>query len=157
MSAFKQLDLLPPAAPRESDSIYCISLWQPWAQWVALGWKTTETRLHSKFASLAGKRIAIHAALKWDKGAIEAARKYLSPEQIKRTGELHNLGGNLICTAHVDSVGPCYEEDSHAALIDCGKVERVGLFLSDIKTFPAVPMRGQQGMWSVHRSLLPNL
>ena len=42
--------------------IPCISLWQPWASLIALGWKTVETRGHNRFACLAGRRIAIPAA-----------------------------------------------------------------------------------------------
>lgn len=39
-----------------------ISLWQPYASLIAAGKKTIETRTHSRRRSLAGQRIAIHAA-----------------------------------------------------------------------------------------------
>lgn len=48
-----------------------ITLWQPWATWVVLGWKTIETRLHPRFASLAGQVIGIHAGLKFDDLAMD--------------------------------------------------------------------------------------
>jgi hypothetical protein len=48
------------------EPIPIISLWQPWAQWVALGWKLIESRTHNRFKSLLTKRIGIHASAKWD-------------------------------------------------------------------------------------------
>jgi predicted transcriptional regulator len=40
-----------------------ITLWQPWASFIALGWKTIETRTHDRFKNLVCERIAIHAGL----------------------------------------------------------------------------------------------
>lgn len=139
-----------------------ISLWQPWAQWVALGWKTIETRTHHKFAGLAGKRIAIHAALKWDKSAIEAARPYLSNEQLAAhlgaytgaepvmmasTGAVIGARGNVICTAFVKEHRALGPADAKAALIECESVPRFGLVLEDIQIIQFIPARGKQGIW----------
>ena len=44
-----------------------ISLWQPWATFVTMKWKTIETRTHQWFNGLVGQRIAIHAAMNIDR------------------------------------------------------------------------------------------
>lgn len=133
--------------PRQA-AIRAISLWQPWASWVSLGWKTIETRTHAKFRSLKGQRIVIHAALKWDNNALAAAAEYLTEDQIKQTERFLRISGALICSVLVDDFRLLTPEDSKAALMEC-KTERFGLFLKDIVRFPAVPMRGRQGIWTV--------
>lgn len=45
----------------------CISIHQPWASLIAHGIKKTEGRTHTRFASLVGKRVAIHATKTWDR------------------------------------------------------------------------------------------
>ncbi len=50
-----------------------ISLWQPWASLIACGAKPYETRSWAPPRDLIGATIAIHAAKKIDKGAVEFA------------------------------------------------------------------------------------
>jgi hypothetical protein len=50
-----------------------ISLWQPWASLIACGAKPFETRHWAPPRELIGQTIAIHAAKKVDKGAVELA------------------------------------------------------------------------------------
>ena len=134
-------------AEKMEGTIPIISLWQPWAIWVAKGWKTIETRTHNRFKSLVGQRIGIHVALKWDSGAIEAARSFLTVDQIAATSRFLRIGGGVICTAYVADSRRLGASDASAALIECTSVTRYGLFLRDIESIEAVPMRGRQGVW----------
>lgn len=131
----------------------CISLWQPWAQWVALGWKTIETRTHRRFAGLAGKTIAIHATQHWDVCAVVTAQEWLTPDMIRDTVEMRlmskqSLGGAIICTARVTSHRALDAGDSAGALIEC-KTQRYGLFLSDVRKVEPIPTKGRQGLFRV--------
>jgi hypothetical protein len=125
-----------------------ITLWQPWASWVALGWKTIETRTHPRFACLVGQRIAIHAGLKWDDTALTAAKDFLTATQ---RGEVvwGRERGVIICTAYVAAHRELDSSHSKAALIDCGGTRRWGLFLTDVQVVKAFPVKGKQGIWSV--------
>jgi hypothetical protein len=141
--------------PDSTVELRAISLWNPWAMWVALGWKTVETRLHDRFASLERKRVAIHAALTWDVSAIESARKYLSTEQIRET--VQNLktwpSGAFICTVDVEDYRVTETTDAKAALIECD-TPRFGLYLSNVKLFvPPILARGRQGIWKAQLPL----
>jgi hypothetical protein len=129
------------------ERIPVISLWQPWAQWVSLGWKTVETRTHKRFANLQGKRIGIHAALTWDKTAFVAAHPYLTQQQFEQSATFLKLGGAIICTAFVAAHVELLSPDSKAALIDCASVKRYGLILADVRPIEAVPCAGKQGIW----------
>src|SRR5262249_8625581 len=128
-----------------------ISMWMPWANWVALKWKPIETRTHERFRGLVGKKIGIHAAVKWDNTAIEQARLYLIPEQIRQTRGMLRLGGGIICTAFVEAFRELTEADEWQALIEC-KTKRYGLFLRDVTTIEYIPCRGRQGIWYVDRA-----
>jgi hypothetical protein len=129
-----------------SDKLPIISLWMPWANWVMLEWKPIETRTHKRFAGLVGKRIGIHASIKWDHSAISAARPYLTAEQIVQTESFLRIGGAILGTALVTEHRRLTADDSQGALIEC-KTERYGLFLSDVKVEPVIPCRGKQGIW----------
>lgn len=124
-----------------------ISLWMPWANWVALGWKTIETRTHRRFACLEGKRIGIHATAKWDESAIGVAADYLTDEQFSTSDRFLRIGQAIICTAFVRHFRQLTAEDSRDALIDCFNVQRYGLVLTDVQTIEAIPAKGKQGIW----------
>lgn len=134
-------------------SLSIISLWQPWSNWVALGWKTIETRTHSRFRGLVGQRIGIHSALKWDEHALNAASPYLREDQILETESFLRLGGAVICTALVEDFRFLEPGDAPSALIECDTF-RTGLFLRDVEVIPLVCMRGRQGIWKA--SLCPD-
>jgi hypothetical protein len=124
-----------------------ITLYPPWGNWVALKWKTIETRTHSRFASLAGKHIGIHIGLYWDRDALMLASDYLSREQQDITKTFMKLGGVIIATAKVKEHRLLNKDDSEFALIDCCHTKRFGLILEDIKTIEAIPAKGKQGIW----------
>ena len=130
-----------------------ISLWQPWAQWLALGWKTIESRTHPRFASLEGKTIGIHAALMWDKEAIELASPYLTPAQIAQTEKFPRVGGSIICTATVSAHRVLLPSDAQRALIECTSIRRFGLIVSSVKPIEPIPAKGKQGIWYLKRTV----
>lgn len=147
-----------PASPAPKWKLPCISLWRPWADWVGLTWKQVETRTHRRFASLEGKTIGIHVAGKWDNTAIDAARKWLSREQIAATESIRKdetLCGCIRWLAKVTRHGGpllASTEDESRALIECGSVERYGLFLADVRPLPICDhtrVRGRQGIFYV--------
>ena len=139
-----------------------ISLWQPWAQWVALNLKTIETRTHSRFKRLKGERIAIHAAKKWDPAAWDAAEEYLSQVQILilATRQLRVLDGVIICTAYVSKALWAPNVDfverevwDKAAMCEVGG--KFLLFLDEIKLLThTTPFRGRQGIFNVPDELI---
>jgi|GEM_PF-891104 len=135
---------------REAREMKVITLWQPWATWVVLGWKTIETRLHPRFSSLAGQTIGIHAGLKWDDTAIELAEKWLSDAQILLTKGLPpSTRGALIGTVSVIEHRLLTGADSKLALIDCENTQRFGLILERPITIEPVYVRGKQGIWNM--------
>lgn len=130
-----------------------ITLWQPWASFIALGWKTIETRTHDRFKNLVGEKIGIHAGNTWDKDWKELAGPYLTKMQIDEVGLLKNefdlghLKGEIICTAKVTAFRELFSNDSDFALIECSSL-RYGLFLEDIKPIKPIPAKGKQGIWN---------
>lgn len=127
-----------------------ISLWQPWAQWVALEWKKIETRRHGRFACLAGERIGIHAAKKWDCWAFNAAFSYMTHEQRLIFLNMPRSNSGLLCTAFVEIFELSLNTGHSAqALTRCRK-EMSGLFLKDVKLLPKpLKIPGRQGIFHV--------
>ncbi len=124
-----------------------ITLQQPWAQFIMLGWKTIETRTHNKFKCLQGRRILIHASEKWDNKWFELASPYLNHEQLFSISALEKMKSSIICSAFVndfDCLGP---HDSKNALINCTSTQRYGLFLTKIKLIEPIRTKGAQGIW----------
>lgn len=130
-----------------------ITLWQPWAQFVAMGWKTIETRTHDRFKGLVGQEILIHAGLKWDPSAIREAMPYLHSSWItfmQGNGpffEAGRVGGNIIARASVVASRKLTPEDASQALIECD-TPRYGLILAYIKPVHFVKASGKQGIWT---------
>lgn len=127
-----------------------ISLWQPWASWIMWGWKMIETRTHDRFRSLEGETIAIHAARRHDKRGFDLASDYLADWQLARCViEEPFPTGVILCTAKVECVGWCVENDARFALIECNS-RRFGLYLKHIRVYPEpVPCKGKQGIFNI--------
>ncbi|HUU60205.1 MAG TPA: hypothetical protein VMZ50_11730 [Phycisphaerae bacterium] len=137
---------------RNAVTYPAITLWQPWATWIADGLKVIETRTHARFRCLVGHRIAIHAGRRWDDTAIRAAM-WVSPvgwwAQLKQSAQrARSVRGMVVCTATVRDFQVLHEGHSPAALINCRGTHRYGLFLQDVRpVVPPVPARGHQGIW----------
>lgn len=122
-----------------------ITLYQPWATWIIRGWKTIETRTHNKFASLAGKRILIHAGLTTDAEAIK--NPYLTKEQLLLNPD-EVVNGFILGSAFVKLSRPLEGFHSKPSLIDCGTVKRFGLFLTDVERLnEPIKESGEVGIW----------
>jgi hypothetical protein len=121
-----------------------ITLYQPWATWIMRGWKTIETRTHSRFSCLKGQRILIHAGLKTDPHALHVP--YLTLEQLLLNPD-EMVNGYILGSAFVKDFRLLNESDSEAALFDCtGRLW--GLFLEDIERWKyPIPEKGSQGIW----------
>jgi hypothetical protein len=123
-----------------------ITLWQPWASWIAWGLKTIETRRHGRFSCLVGQRVAIHAALRWDEAAMIEAEEYLrahplgslAANAIRDNVSAMHPRGRVVCTAYVYEFRRRLDDaDSQAALCWCGDGDRSGLFLGDVRLVAA--------------------
>jgi hypothetical protein len=130
-------------------TLQCITLHQPWASWIALGWKSIETRTHRSFACLQGKHIGIHAGNTWDRLAYIKAADIITQEQVLQTEELRTVHGVILCTAFVKEVRPLTKADSRAAM--CNAQGLFGLVLEDVQhpiLDTPIVAKGKQGIWS---------
>jgi hypothetical protein len=140
-----------------------ITLWQPWASWIAWGWKTIETRTHDRFRCLAGKRIAIHAGLGLDGHAHSEARRWMTHERwtsrMDWESERTFPRGEVVCVATVAEARWLTDKDSVAALIDCGEPNpplpsgawdpRFGLVLTNVVPVSGPRCKGGRGIFRV--------
>lgn len=123
-----------------------ITLWRPWASWIALGHKSIETRLHNRLASLAGKRIAICAGRTYDQNALQIARPFLAHVPIEQRLRFAHCSG-VIALATVSQHRRLTVADSQAALCLCNP-SMFGLVLVDVQPItPAIHCVGHQGIW----------
>jgi hypothetical protein len=122
------------------SAIPAISLWQPYASFIAIGVKTYETRHWAPPPQYIGKRIAIHAA-----------KQRVSKDDLEwwwyvsKSDALPPLGA-FVCTATLARVLPArtvpWDEFG-----DYGE-GRFAWELSDVEPIdPPVPAIGRQGFW----------
>ena len=125
--------------------IPAITLYDPWASWVADRKKTIETRTHNRFRRLLGQVVAIHAGLHWDSLAYEMASRYRPLDELMVR---EPAAGVIVALAKVCGFRLLRASDSPAALCDCGSITRYGLFLSNVnKLATPQPATGHQGIW----------
>lgn len=118
-----------------------ITLYQPWATWIADGLKTIETRTHNRFGCLLGKSILIHAGQTTD--GLALPNPYLNGREYSEP-----INGVILCVAYVKRFGKLSDFHSKMAMIDCNTVERFGLYLTDIvKLKEPIPVKGEMGIW----------
>lgn len=133
---------------KENNNILpVITLYQPWATWIARGWKEIETRIHNRFACLNNKTILIHAGQQTDKSEAAVNNPYLSRQKLLYKPE-EFINGYILCSAHVRDFDSLNDFNSQAALIDCGNTKRFGLFLDQITPLEhPIPVKGEMGIW----------
>lgn len=127
-----------------------ITLWQPWASWIAWGWKKIETRTHTKFHNLCGEIIGIHAGNKFDNSAIGLASEVnaIDLDRMVKHNETIYPKGQIIATAYVNSFMGLAPNHGYLSMIEC-KTDRYGLFLTDVKAIePPIICKGKQGIWN---------
>ena len=143
-----------------------ISVRNPWALWIAWGWKPIETRTSKKLRLHVGKRIAIHASKFMDPKALSLARPYLTEYQWDKTHEELELAysqnrrkitdprfGAVICTAFAEDHRKLTIDDEFYALCDCAGLW--GLSLRDIRVLSRpLPWLGHQSSLIVPDELI---
>lgn len=145
-----------------------ITIHQPWAQLIAEGYKTIETRRHDRFRGLIGQTIAIHAGKQFDPSAIAKAWRFLSPRQRKPLeSALAWPEGCIVALAHVNSHvlrGECSTNPyRHPATFDAaalchGDYSTWGYVLTNVRKLASpVPCRGFQGAWTVPGDVLAKI
>jgi len=129
--------------------IPAISLWQPWASFIAIGVKPYETRHWVAPRQYIGKRIAIHAAKhKPDHD------EYEWWQEVSKRNDPLPLGA-FVCTALLRAV--LRTEDVLKDDYGDYKVGRFAWYLTDIEALdPPVPARGYQGFWMWDRGVAPD-
>ena len=144
-----------------------ISVYQPAATFIAMKWKTIETRTHARFELLEGQRIAIHAAKK-DVRVPASLYDYL-PAALRDSLQLSNIllsmdtnRGKIVCTAQVTKArwAVMVDFDLRKAWNEQAMCEVGGkflLFLEEIEPINPVPFRGRQGIFNVPDELVKKL
>lgn len=143
-----------------------LTVWQPWASLISLGWKRYEFRSHARVPrSIIGGRIAIHAGARkpvkaeiWDllrrldseMSAIDpAAREWLEQMQ-ERPHELPLAC--ITCTALIGKPINAREIAEREGWINDSNREATFNFawpLFEVKPVPNIPARGAQGWWDL--------
>ena len=148
---------------RDEKTMKAITLWQPWATFIALKWKTIETRTHSRFKSLVGQRIAIHAGRTVDRWGIWF--DFLPPDlDILKANNIETLitisRGTIVCTATITAARwapnvDFMEREEWDRKAMCEVASKYCMFLEDIKPFnKKIPFRGSQGIFNVPDELI---
>lgn len=125
------------------SAIPTISLWQPWASFIAIGVKPYETRHWRPPARFIGQRIGIHAAKRRTERSDFAWWQKVAGPSVPLPE------GAIVCTAILRAV---------FATLDHGEIEddygdysagRFAWHLTDVQPLiPPVPATGRQGFWS---------
>jgi hypothetical protein len=143
------------------DPLVCISLWQPWAQFIADGFKPIETRHWS--AHHRGQ-IGIHASKTWDPNFSRIGRTsreaeilgdWEIPPETRDRAIQHS--GQVIAVANLHSVIP-YEtveeftrdRDKHRCPPSFFEPPQYGFVLKDVRKIVPVIVRGQMGIFTIH-------
>jgi hypothetical protein len=121
-----------------------ISLWQPWASFIAIGVKQYETRHWRPPSRFIGQRIAIHAAKRrLDKDDVEWWHL------VSKSDDLPPLGA-YVCTAILRACLPA-DRVAWDEFGDYGD-DRFAWYLTDVEPIdPAIPAVGHQGFWTWER------
>lgn len=134
--------------------VKAISVWQPWAEYIADGLKTIEVRTHNRFQSLRGQRIAIQAAGRFDKNAGSSTKHLIIAGKVAAgmRSALNAMGHSqmILCTAFVKDFRLLSKADSQAALCDCSVPPSFGLVLCDVMRLgKPIPCKGRQTVFEV--------
>ena len=144
-----------------------ITLWQPHASWIAMGWKTIETRDHDRFRGLVGQRIAIHAGLFVDNRAMLSDGCLSKITEVGR-GAAHNYvsivlshRGRIVCTALVTRAEWAPSKDQRLMahnewdrLAMCDTTDKYCLFLNDIQALVNYTRIKGRGIFNVPDELI---
>ena len=124
-----------------------ITLKQPWASWIMWGWKTIESRTHTKFNCLKGEdRLGIHAGKNYDDSDLVVNNPYLTYDQLIESQLVPQ--GVILGTVNCFASGLLNKSHEQQALIECEKTVRYGLFVKDpIEFANPIPAKGELSIW----------
>lgn len=134
--------------------IRALTIDQPWASMIALGYKWIETRTDDRHKSLAGKWVAIHASAKMvspDAGTL----KHLWSDQAKLAFAAEAQGAgtpmqHVLAIAHCREVRVLEQKDMIAAMCNtvATGITMYGIcFDRIIRLMPPIQAKGRQGIW----------
>jgi hypothetical protein len=153
------------------EQMKAISLWLPWAQFIALKLKKIETRSWNAPDYLIGQRIAIHATAKmpgWVKKLLRGFAKLIGIEEYNGSWLYYlenGVGpfGKVVATAKLVACEKIISDEKyhHMACLKSGRdivgneyhfgdytPGRYAWILDDIQALPEpVPAKGMQGLW----------
>ena len=139
-----------------------ITLWQPWASFIAIGIKPFETRGWQPPRGLIGKRIAIHAAKRrppfedrlWGGKYVDGELPLGAIVCTARLAGAYQCG-RLTAEGRIAIIGGIYDSKSLPLnTIECDEFGdysegRWAWWLTDIERLdPPIPASGKQGIWN---------
>lgn len=132
----------------QPTTIKCVSLWQPWASFIAEGLKHVETRGWPAPAAIIGTRIGIHAAKTRD-GILATSCESILSDSMRRIEEEHGPlpFGAIVATAVVEACVPVERLKAD----DFGDYApgRYGWILTDVRKLETpIPYKGAQGIFT---------
>ena len=135
-----------------------LTIWRPWARYVATGDKRIENRSWTPPEAMLGETIAIHAGKKWDDNGAEMCSDVLGSAYSSNSA-LHPEGviGVARIVGWCDQSGTIIRREHHDINIPMAGNDLLWLFwlfgpvgwiLRDARPLPApIPCRGMQGLW----------
>lgn len=132
----------------KTTTIKCVSLWQPWASFIAHDLKHVETRSWPAPASILGTRIGIHAARTRD-GILATSCESILSDSMRQIEEEHGPlpFGAIVATAVVEACVPV--ERLKADPFGDYTPGRYGWILTDVRKLEKpIPYRGAQGLFT---------
>lgn len=143
------------------ETIYALSLWQPWATLIAKGLKQYETRSWRRDSAI-GNYVAIHASAKWD-GKVKRYAYELGRRKPELEAELlvaRNYGhvvkslphAAVLCVCRVMDIYPTEQVVSQLGVIErlCGDYTpgRFAWKVDVVEVFDVpIPAKGAQLLW----------
>ena len=131
-----------------------LTLWRPWPWSIVHGPKRLENRMWAPWPSIIGKRIAIHAGVKYDEEGAEYIRGHLMQPQLvpSKTSDPQGIIGTAIVSRYLIKRDP--EDLVPSDLPPDGQaVWYFGPFawvLDDVRALSEpIPCKGAQGLWVV--------
>jgi hypothetical protein len=118
-----------------------LTLYRPWAWLVAAGHKAVENRRWGPPAAMVGQRIAIHAGATIDRRGSDRARAFGIPVSADAWAQ------GIVGLATIDRVLGIADAPALPSNVFRWFEGPLGWVLRDAIQIPAVPVRGQQGLW----------
>lgn len=124
--------------------LFALTIWQPWAHFLAAGTKRVENRDWPPPTALLGQWIAIHAGKRYDKAGAASIRTELGFD-VPAAESLPQSA--IVAVGILDRVAT--SDDDSLAWDDPWFVGAFGWYLRDVVRIEPVACPGRQKLWSV--------